>query len=98
MPANTGVPADVPPTASLLPEENTRYASWSADAGSDTSGTSREQSPGTPGPACQAGFEKNALAPPPDEEGDLSSTLSFHAVSGMYEIAEAWFALFAAFQ
>src|SRR6266481_3211927 len=45
----------------------TTYPSCCAAALSETSGTSREESLGTPRPDCQAGLEKKPLAPPPPE-------------------------------
>src|SRR5580698_1615435 len=52
------------------------------------SGTSRDESAGTPVPTCHEGFAKNALAPPPPAASPLAALDSFQTVSGMYERAE----------
>src|SRR5579859_6903185 len=67
------------------------YPSWSADAESETSGTSRTPSAGTPGPVCHKGLLNTPLLPPPDAERAPSRVLSFQDVSGMYDNAEPQF-------
>src|SRR5262252_6135285 len=69
-----------------------RYPSWSGEALTETSGTSRAPSFGTPVPVCHAGFAKNplakSLAPPPVAESpppfEIERAVSFHPSSGMY--------------
>src|SRR5258708_1940487 len=43
-------------------------------------------------------MKKYALAPPPDAEGWTSMALSFQAISGMYDFADALFASLVEFQ
>src|ERR1700738_3691321 len=76
MPARDGATKEVPPKTLAWPLAarkplvqdpwlQTTNPSGCAAAWSETSGTSREESLGTPRPACQAGLEKKPLAPPP---------------------------------
>src|ERR1700756_5677059 len=78
IPASDGATNDVPPKTLACPFEarnplvqdpwlQTTYPSCIAAALSEKSGTSREESLGTPMPTCHAGFEKKPLAPPPPE-------------------------------
>src|SRR6185312_8898932 len=98
IPAKVGAPTEVPPTRLKLPAllrkplvqfpcEHSRYPSWSAEAFSATSGTSRLLSLGTPAPVCQVGLLKIVLAPPPLAEKvpplAMSNVVSFQLVSGM---------------
>ena len=73
------------------------YPSWPAEAAREISGTLREPLFGTPRPVCHAGWPKTVLAPPPPAAG-LPDVLSFHTLSGMYEVAEPPLALLVAFQ
>src|SRR6476620_3802633 len=97
--AKVGAPTEVPPTTFRLPSEplkpftqlpweQNRDGSMSTEALKETSGTSRALSFGTPGATCQDGFGKTVLRPPPVETRCPSKSVSFHAISGMYEIAE----------
>ncbi len=54
---------------------------------SETSGTERALSVGTPAPVCQVGLAKTTLAPPPPAAGSPGA-LSFQTFSGMNESAE----------
>src|SRR5258708_31590083 len=98
MPAKIGTPAEVPPTTSSVvsvkrkpltqsPFEQMRYPSWSTDALTEMSGTSRLASLGTPTPTCQLGLANCVLAPPPLAARlpplAISNAVSFHEVSGM---------------
>src|SRR5258708_24269982 len=78
MPARVGATKEVPPKTLAWPLAarkpfvqdpwlQTTYPSCCAAALRETSGTSREESLGTPRPVCQAGLEKKPLAPPPPE-------------------------------
>src|ERR1035441_651351 len=73
------------------------YPSLSGDAARAISGTLRAPLFGTPRPVCHGGLEKTVLAPPPPAAG-LPGVLSFHTVSGMYEMAEPPLALLVVFQ
>src|SRR5580704_7982346 len=81
MPVNVGLEHEVPPTATSDPPLSTRYAYLTGEAASETSGRSRAPSFGTPGPVCQKGLVKYALAPPPVASKPVRE--SFHARSGM---------------
>src|SRR3954468_7279597 len=73
------------------------YPSCSAEADREISGTLRAPLLGTPRPVCHEGCAKIVLAPPPPAAGSPAA-LSFHTVSGMYEVTEPPFALLLPFQ
>jgi hypothetical protein len=67
--------------------EHIKKPSWFGEALSETSGTSREASLGTPVPTCQLGLENTELLPPPVAErlppAAIDWVVSFQPVSGM---------------
>src|ERR1019366_3136201 len=73
------------------------YPSLLGDAARAMSGTLRAPLFGTPRPVCHGGLGKTVLAPPPPAPG-LPGVLSFHTISGMYEMADPPLALLVAFQ
>src|SRR5580692_5344159 len=106
IPARDGATNEVPPKTLAWPLEarkplvqepwlQTTYPSCCAAALSETSGTSREESLGTPRPVCHAGLEKKPLAPPPPEPPASrapEAVVSFQGCSGMYLMTEVLFA------
>src|SRR5258705_905828 len=97
IPASDGATNEVPPKTLGWPLEerkplvqdpwlHTTYPSCVAAALSETSGTSREESLGTPRPVCHAGLEKKPLAPPPPAppaSRPPEAVVSFQGCSGM---------------
>src|SRR5260370_13261297 len=97
IPASDGATNEVPPKTLAWPFAarnplvqdpwlQTTYPSCSAAALSETSGTSREESLGTPRPTCHAGLEKKPLAPPPPApplSRPPDAVVSFQGCSGM---------------
>src|SRR6516165_6786596 len=71
MPAHVGELQLVPPYCCSSPLRKTTPP-VSGSAASATSGTSRFDPAGTPGPVCQSGREKNWLTPPPPLNQALS--------------------------
>src|SRR4051794_4585754 len=101
IPASDGATNDVPPKTLARPLAErkplvhdpwlqTTYPSCSAAALSETSGTSREESLGTPMPTCHAGLEKKPLAPPPvlpPSSSPPETVVSFHGCSEIRGVA-----------
>src|SRR5216683_6373699 len=99
--AEADVPLAMPNCLGLIwhePSMQRTYPSWSA-AVMATSGTNRAFVAGIPAtPACQIGFEKAMLCPPPlDQRPEAghpgcptcaTRQLSFQTFSGMYDLAD----------
>src|ERR1700720_2258605 len=91
MPSLARKPAVQLVTAGVLPAkklwEQIRKPSWFGEALSETSGTSRAASFGTPVPTCQLGLENPELFPPPVADrlppAAMDWVVSFQAISGM---------------